>query len=212
MTSVQLQRVGMAGYSTGMTQLNDRSSLLHFLKSRKSASAKAMAGPGPTPAQVDEMIAIASRIPDHGKLTPWRFVIFEDEARGRVGEHFAKRWAALNPGHGPDSLAFQRGLFERAPVVIAVLSTAAQHVKIPIWEQHLSAGAVCYNLVLSAQALGFDAQWQTDWVAYDAETKAAIGCAAHENVAGLIYVGTTTAALEDRPRPDLSLIAKRWGA
>jgi nitroreductase len=195
-----------------MTQLNDRSSLLKFLKSRKSASAKAMAGPGPTPQQVDDMIAIASRIPDHGKLAPWRFVIFEGEGRGRIGEQFARRWAVLNPGHGPDSLAFQKSLFERAPVVIAVLSTAAQHVKIPVWEQQLSAGAVCYNLVLSAQALGFDAQWQTDWVAYDAEAKAMIGCAQHESVAGLIYVGTTTATLEDRPRPDVSVIAKRWGA
>jgi nitroreductase len=195
-----------------MTQFNDRSSLLQFLKSRKSASAKAMARPGPTPEQVDDMIAIASRIPDHGKLAPWRFVIFESDARGRVGELFAKRWAELNPGHGADSLAFQASLFERAPVVVAVISTAAQHVKIPIWEQQLSAGAVCYNLVLAALAYGFDAQWQTDWVAYDAEAKAAIGCEPHENVAGVIYVGTSTAVLEDRPRPDRGAIAKRWSA
>jgi nitroreductase len=194
-----------------MTQLNDRSSLLAFLKSRKSASAKSMKTPGPDAAQLAEILAIASRIPDHGKLAPWRFIIFEGDARGQVGQHFARRWAELNPAHGEESLSFQAGFFSRAPVVVAVVSTAAPHVKIPVWEQQMSAGAVCFNLVLAAQALGFDAQWQTDWVVYDAATKAVMGIDSHENVAGLIYIGTSATALEDRPRPEVADLVTHWG-
>jgi nitroreductase len=91
------------------------------------------------------------------------------------------------------------------------VSNAKEHIKIPIWEQQLSAGAVCYNLVLAAQAHGFDAQWQTDWVSYDEDAKAAMGISATEKVAGLIYIGTTAAALEDRPRPALSALVTKWG-
>jgi len=193
-----------------MTQLNDRTSLLTFLKTRKSASAKAMAGPGPRQAEIDEMLALATRVPDHGKLAPWRFIIFEGEARGRVGEAFKARWAALNPSHGAESLDFVANLFNRAPLVVGVVSTASMHPKIPLWEQQLSSATVCFNLVLAAQALGFDAQWMTDWVAYDAGALTAMGVAADEKLAGLIYIGHTSVALEDRPRPDVSKLVTYW--
>lgn len=195
-----------------MTSLNDRSSLLSFLKSRKSASAKAMGPPGPSLAQLDEMLAIAMRAPDHGKLTPWRFIVFQGEARARAGEAFARRYAELHPTHGEEALAFARGILMRAPTVVAVVSTAAPHVKIPLWEQQLSSAVVCFNLVLAAQALGFDAQWQTDWMAYDDIAKAAIGVSGKEAVSGFIYIGTSTVPLEDRPRPDASALVTHWGA
>jgi nitroreductase len=195
-----------------MTQLNDKSSLLAFLKTRKSASAKAMGGPGPSAAQLQDMLSIAVRVPDHGKLNPWRFVVFEGDARGQVGEKFAARFAALHPEYPADSVAFQKGLFARAPVVVAVVSTAAVHAKIPVWEQQMSAAAVCFNLVLAAQALGFDAQWQSDWVAYDDGAKAAMGITGDEKVAGIIYIGTSTVALEDRPRPDAQTLTTMWSA
>ncbi len=193
-------------------QFNDTSSLLSFLKTRKSASAKAMGGPGPDATQLADMLALATRVPDHGKLTPWRFIIFEGDARSGVGAKFATRWKELNPGHGEEILAFQAGLFARAPVVVAVVSTAKQHAKIPVWEQQMSAAAVSFNLELAAQAHGFDVQWQTDWVAYDATTRAAMGVAPDENVAGLIYIGKTTAPLEDRPRPDAMALTTHWKA
>ena len=185
-----------------MMKLNDTSSILNFLKSRKSASAKAMGGPGPTESQIAEIIDIAMRVPDHGKLSPWRFVLIEGEGRLRVGEGFAEIWAKNNPSHSAESLNFQRCLFIRAPVVLVVVSTAAVHSKIPVWEQQMSAAAVCYNAVLAATALGFDAQWQSDWVAYDAGAKTVMGVQLNEQVAGIIYIGTSTAPLEDRPRPD----------
>ncbi len=195
-----------------MTQLNDHSSLLTFLKTRKSASAKAMGGPGPDALQLRDVLAIAVRVPDHGKLNPWRFIVFEGDARGEVGERFAARFAELHPEYPAENIAFQKGLFLRAPVVVAVVSTAADHAKIPVWEQQMSAAAVCFNLVLAAQAHGFDAQWQSDWVAYDAGAKAAMGLSASENVAGLIYIGTSSVPLEDRPRPDAAALTTRWGA
>jgi nitroreductase len=195
-----------------MTQLNDKSSLLAFLKTRKSASAKAMGEPGPSADQLQDMLAIATRVPDHGKLNPWRFVVFEGEARAGIGEKFAVRFKELHPDYPVDSVAFQQGLFLRAPLVVAVVSKAATHAKIPVWEQQMSAAAVCFNLVLAAQAHGFDAQWQSDWVAYDEGAKAAMGVKPKEAVAGIIYIGTATAALEDRPRPDVAQLTTLWSA
>lgn len=195
-----------------MTTLNDTSSILAFLKSRKSASAKAMTGPGPSPEQISEILDIAVRVPDHGKLAPWRFVLFEGDARAQVGEKFAEVWAKNNPAHGSDALAFQRGLFMRAPVVLAVVSTAAPHGNIPMWEQQMSAAAVSYNIVLAATAMGFAAQWQSDWVIYDVGAKAAMGVHDAEQVAGLIYMGQTSVPLEDRPRPDAQALLTRWSA
>ena len=171
-----------------------------------------MGGPGPTAAQLDEILQVAVRAPDHGKLSPWRFMVFEGPARDGVGKRFAARWAMLHPDHGQDSLSFQQGLFARAPLVVVVVSTAAPHAKIPVWEQQMSSAAVCYNVVLAAQALGFDAQWQTDWVAYDAAARLAMGIAEAENVAGVIYIGTSTVPLEDRPRPDVSTLVTHWVA
>ena len=193
-----------------MTKLNDLSSPLAFLKTRKSGSIKSLGPPGPIPEQISEILDIAVRVPDHGKLTPWRFVLFEGAARADIGNVFAERWKMLHPEHGEESIAFQRGLFLRAPVVIAVVSTAAPHAKIPEWEQKLSSAAVCYNLVLAASAMGFEAQWQTDWVAYDPEAMAAMGLKGSERVAGIVCMGTATAALEDRPRPNPQTLLTRW--
>lgn len=192
--------------------LNDTSSVLELLKTRKSASAKAMTAPGPTARQMSEILACAVRVPDHGKLAPWRFILWEGDARAAFGDVMSARWQALHPEHGAESLAFVRGLFLRAPAVLAVVSTAAEHPKIPVWEQQLSAGAVCMNILYAATALGLGCQWNTDWIAYDAAIAAAMGLHPHEKVAGLIYLGTPAAPLEDRPRPDPQALLTRWAA
>lgn len=195
-----------------MTNFNDTSSLLAFLTSRKSASAKAMGGQAPSTAQIDQMLELAIRVPDHGKLAPWRFIIFAGAARAKIGEAFKTRWAELNPSHGEDTLDFHAGFFTRAPLVIAVVSSPQEHPKIPVWEQQLSAAAVSFNLELAALAHGFDVQWQTDWVAYDEGAKAAMGVKPSEQIAGIIYIGKTTVPLEDRPRPDLAKLVTHWSA
>jgi len=203
-------RAGDARLRAIMQTFNDTSSVLSLLRTRKSASAKTMGEPGPSAEQLSEILACAVRVPDHGKLAPWRFILWEGEARAAFGEVMKARWQKLHPDHGEASLAFVRGLFLRAPAVLAVISTASEHPKIPVWEQQLSAGAVCMNILNAATALGVGCQWNTDWVAYDAEIAAAMGLAPHEKVAGLIYLGTSTVPLEDRPRPDAQALLTRW--
>lgn len=194
-----------------MTVLNDTSSIRSLLSSRKSASAKAMAAPGPTPAQLSEILNYAVRVPDHGKLTPWRFIVFEGEARAKFGDAMVARWRVLHPEHGENTLKFVHGLFLRAPTVVGVISTAQPHPKIPEWEQQLSAAAVCQTMLFAATALGIGCQWMTDWIVYDPEMAKVMGLAPHEKVAGFIYLGTSTETLEDRPRPDAAALTTRWG-
>ena len=191
-------------------RLNDRSDPLALLATRRSASVKAMTGPGPTPEQLDTLLAIAVRVPDHGKLTPWRFIVFEGEARSRFGDILAARWQELHPDHGEATVAQARGFFERAPTVLAVVSRAAPHVKIPAWEQVLSAGAVCQNILIAAAAMGLGCQWNTDWCAYDPKTLAAMGLAPEEKIAGFLYLGTPGEPITDRPRPDPESLVTRW--
>jgi nitroreductase len=192
--------------------LNDTSSILSLLRTRKSASAKAMKEPGPSAAQIAEILHLATRVPDHGKLAPWRFILWEGDARKDFGEVMKARWRQLHPDHGADSLAFVAGLFTRAPAVLAVVSTATEHPKIPVWEQQLSAGAVCMNILTAATAMGLGCQWNTDWVAYDTEIARAMGLNPPERIAGLIYLGTPSGPLEDRPRPDAHALLTRWQA
>ena len=191
--------------------LNDRSGLLELLETRRSASAKAMTGPGPDAAELERLLKIAARVPDHGKLTPWRFIVFEGDALERAGEVLVARYAQLHPGHGEETLAQQRQMFSRAPCVIAVVSsTVADHPKIPEWEQVLSAGAVCQNLLLAATAMGLGAQWITGWFAFDDQVLSAFGLAPGERIAGYIYLGTPVEAQGDRPRPVPASLTTRF--
>ncbi len=194
-----------------MAPLNDTSSIRALLRSRRSASPKSMGEPGPTPAQLAEILNAAVRVPDHGKLTPWRFILFEGEAREKFGNAMRARWQELHPEHGEESLTFQGLMFLRAPMVVAVISTAKPHPKIPEWEQAMSAAAVCQTMLIAAVALGIDSAWNTDWIAYDAGIAKVMGLGPHEKVAGFIYLGTSTAPLEDRPRPDPVSLLTRWG-
>jgi nitroreductase len=193
-----------------MPSLNDTSSALSLLKTRKSASVKAMGEPGPTPEQLRTILEIAVRVPDHGKLTPWRLILFEGKAREKFGEVMKARWQELHPDYGDESLAFQAGLFLRAPTVVVVASKAGPHVKIPEWEQLLSAAALTQNMLLAAAALGVGAQWNTDWIAYDREIMKAMGLNETEKIVGIVYFGQPTSPLEDRPRPDPESLLTRW--
>jgi nitroreductase len=190
--------------------LNDAKSGLSLLSTRRSAPVKALAEPGPTPEQLDQILRIAVRVPDHGKLQPWRFILFEGEARARFGDKLAQRWLELHPEQSADSADFWRKFFMRAPAVLALISRAAPHPKIPEWEQQLSAGAVGMSILLAATALGVGAQWNTDWPAYDEVIASVMKLEPHERVAGFFYFGTSTLPLEDRPRPDPALLLSRW--
>ena len=203
----------MAELNNGLAfeALNDTSDALSLLETRRSASAKAMTGPGPSGEQLDRLLNIAVRAPDHGKLTPWRFIVFEGDARERAGDIVAERYHVLHPNHGQETLEVQRNMFSRAPCVVAVVSTAAtDHPKIPEWEQLMSAGAVCQNLLVAATAMGLGAQWISGWFAYDRQVLAAFGLADRERIAGFIYLGTPAQLQEDRPRPEPASITTRF--
>jgi nitroreductase len=190
--------------------LNDAKSGLSLLSTRRSAPLKALGEPGPTAEQLDQILKIAVRVPDHGKLQPWRFILFEGDARTRFGDRLAQRWLENHPEQKPDLADFWRKFFLRAPVVLALISRAAPHPKIPEWEQQLSAGAVGMNIISAASALGIGAQWNTDWPAYDQAIAQAMKLEPHERVAGFFYLGTPTMPFEDRPRPDPAALLTRW--
>lgn len=183
---------------------------LDLLLTRRSGSAKAMTGPGPDAGQLRTILTAATRVPDHGKLTPWRFITFTGDARGRFGAELARLFKEAHPAAIDEILALERRRFERAPVVIAVISRAEGNAKVPEWEQVLSAGAVCMTINLAAHALGFAASWLTEWPAYDDRVKDVLGLDAKERVAGFIYLGTPAAPLEDRPRPALETVVTAW--
>jgi nitroreductase len=186
------------------------SDTIALLKTRRSVKPMDLIGPGPTADEIETLLSIASRVPDHGKLAPWRFIIFGEEARERAGAIIAETFAADNPQASADQLAFERNRLARAPLVIGVLSRAAPHVKIPEWEQQLSAGAACMTLVIAAHALGFAASWITEWYAYDRTVLERLGLASHERIAGFVHIGRPRQIPEDRDRPKLADIVSRF--
>jgi nitroreductase len=183
---------------------------IDLLRTRRSLKPVELTGPGPSPADLDTLLTIASRVPDHGKLTPWRFIVFEGDARLKAGEAIAAAFRAKYPDANPDQVDFERQRLARAPLVIAVVSRAAPHVKIPEWEQVLSSGAAAMNLVVAAHALGYGAAWITEWYAYDRSVLDALGLAPHEKITGFVHIGRPAQVPEDRPRPALADIVTRF--
>lgn len=182
-----------------------------FLKSRRSSKVAALKAPAPNADQLQDILTIASRVPDHGKYHPWYFIVFEGDARREIGEHLRTAYATENPDAAPAKLGFEAEQFLRAPMVIAVVSRIREG-KHPQWEQILSAGAACYNLCLAANALGFGANWLSEWYSYSPTFKKLMGLDDRDNFAGFIYIGTTPEKNEDRERPDLAKIVTHWSA
>ena len=183
---------------------------LDLLLSRRSGSAKAMTGPRPTPEQLHTIMTAGVRVPDHGKLRPWRFILFEGEGRARMGELLADVVRETEPDASPERLSLERNRFLRAPVVIGVVSRVREAIPIPEWEQTMSAGACCMTMVLAAHALGFVANWITEWCAYHPTVLQRIGLKPTERIAGFIYIGHPAAPLEERVRPDMDKIVSYY--
>lgn len=175
-----------------------------LLLSRRSGSAKAMGKPGPSKKQLAQILEAGGRTPDHGKLFPWRFIVFEGKGRDRAGDILAE--VMKEEGERDKQIEEERNRFLRAPVVIGVISRARELHKIPVWEQELSAGAACQNILIAATAMGFTGNWLTEWYAYHPKVKEKLGIRAGERVAGFIYIGTPSQALEERPRPEMKNI------
>ncbi|MCM2397647.1 nitroreductase [Rhizobium sp. S95] len=178
--------------------------LIDYLAVRRSIPAFQMSEPGPTTDELEQILTLAVRVPDHGKIAPWRFIVYRGEERGRIGEELLAMAVQKNPDLSEEMVNVERTRFSRAPVVIAVVSTAAPHVKIPEWEQVMSAGAVCLNLLMAANAVGFVSNWLTEWFAYDERAYPLLGIKPGEKVAGFIHIGSTTFPAVERPRPALA--------
>ncbi len=186
------------------------SNSIALLKTRRSVKPMDLLGPGPNAAEIETLLTVASRVPDHGKLAPWRFIVFEGEARQKAGAIIAEVFAAANPQASADQIAFEGNRLSRAPLVIAVVSRASPHVKIPEWEQQLSAGASCMALVVAANALGYATSWITEWYAYDRAVLERLGVAQQERIAGFVHIGRPRLTPEDRDRPRLADLVTRW--
>jgi len=183
---------------------------IELLKNRRSVKPREMGEPGPSAAELETILTIGARVPDHGKLTPWRFIVFEGGARVRAGEVIAKVFARKNPQATAADIDVEKHRLTDAPLVIGVVSFTKPHPKVPPWEQELSAGASAMNMVTAATALGYGACWLTGWFAFDRDVLDGLGLKADEKLAGFIHIGTQTKPNEDRPRPALSDIVTRF--
>jgi nitroreductase len=184
-----------------------------LLKTRRSVKPDLLAAPAPSAEELETILTIASRVPDHKKLAPWRFVIIEGAAREKLGDLAAEacqREEAEPPSHV--RLDTERKRFLRAPLVIAVVSRVKETRGAPEWEQILSAGAACMNLCIAANALGYGTTWITEWITYSKTFGEGFGLAANERIAGFVHIGTATQKPDERERPVLADVVTRWGA
>lgn len=186
------------------------SALRDHLLTRRSVGQAFLAEPAPTGDELQTLLTIATRVPDHGKLAPWRLVLFSGDARVAVGQKLAEIAKRKRPELDEAGLEIERRQFLPAPLVIGIISTAKPHVKIPEFEQLLSAGNVAFNLVHGAYALGYAATWITRWYTFDADAAAMLGAKEAERFVGFVHIGTPTTTIEDRPRPDLAEIVTEW--
>jgi nitroreductase len=189
--------------------LNDRSSILSLLETRRSAKPRDLIGPGPTPAELERMLAIAARTPDHGKLTPWRFVTVADDQRDAFAALLQDALAEEDPGATGAHRQKEQDFAHYAGQLVVLVSAPVRGHKIPLWEQELSCGAAGMNLLLAAHALGYVAGWVTGWRAYSEQVRSAF-CAPGERIAGFIFIGHAGREIDDRPRPPLSDIVRQW--
>ena len=188
---------------------NDNSTALRALETRRSGKARDLAAPGPDGAQLRRIIAIASRTPDHGKLAPWRLVIVPAERRQALAEVIADAYRCETPDAPDYEVEAATRLALHAPCLVVVLYAPHTVSKIPLWEQELSAGALCMNLLHAAHAFGFVGSWLTEWPAYSDAVRDAFG-KAPERIAGFVFIGTPTRELEERLRPDPDAIVSTW--
>ncbi len=183
---------------------------LELMRLRRSTPADCLTEPGPDAPTLASILTIAARAPDHRRVTPFRFIIFEGDARARFGDVLREAFIAREPDADEKKIAFEQRRFLRAPVVVAVISKVDRDHRTPEWEQILTAGAVCQNMLIAASAEGFAAQWITEWYAYDTRVLAALGLDKSERIAGYIYMGSAKADPKERARPVMEQIVTRF--
>ena len=189
--------------------LNDLSSTLSLLETRRSGKPREMVAPGPSADQLNRILTLAARVPDHGKLFPWRFVVVETAQRQALADLLARALPLDDPGATGAHYAKTLEFAYQAPSLVVLVSAPIAGHKIPLWEQELSAGAVAMNLLIATHAMGFVGGWITGWMAYSDLVRDAF-CQPGERIAGFIFLGSPGRPLEERPRPDMAQIVRRW--
>jgi len=189
--------------------LNDSSSILSLLETRRSGKPRELVGPSPAPEEMQRILTIAARIPDHGKLTPWRFVLVGDDQREDLARLLGRALTAEDPGAAPAIHEKAAEFAHYAGQLVVLVSAPVEGHKIPVWEQQLSCGTAGMNLLTAAHAVGYVAGWVTGWQAYSPMVNAAF-CSPGERIAGFIFIGHPGRELEDRPRPEVADVARRW--
>mgnify|MGYP001555796728 CR=1 FL=1 len=185
--------------------------VLEFLETRRCTSVKLLADPGPNAQEVERLLTIASRVPDHGKLAPWYFIIFEGEKRAEFGEILRTAYTKTHPEATEKQLDFEAARLTRAPLVVAVISRL-RPATIPAWEQFLSSANVCHTLTMAAHAMGYGANWLSEWMATDDTVRKALNLQdGRDHIAGFIYIGSRTDTPEERVRPDLPALLNHYG-
>ena len=180
------------------------------LATRRSPPLKTLGGSAPTPEELDDLLTLGLRVPDHGRLAPWRIVVLEGEARAEAGDRLDALYAAQTPGLPEAKRTMWRDYLARAPLVLVVVSRPDPTSKIPLWHQELAAGALAMNLVTAATAMGFAVQWLLKWPGRDPAAAALLGVGAGERVAGFLHIGRPTVAVPDRPRPAIADVVRWW--
>lgn len=189
---------------------NDTSSLLAHLATRRSGKARDMIAPGPDAEQLREIISLALRTPDHGKLAPWRIIIVADGQRDAFAALLKEAWVAENPGAAGRDLSALDQFAHQAPTLLVLVSTPVRDSKIPVWEQQMSAGAVGMNLLHAAHAHGYVGSWLTGWAAFNPQVAAAFGVGEGDAIVGYFFLGTPARDLDERPRPEYGNVVRSW--
>ncbi len=189
--------------------LNDRSTILSLLETRRSGRPREMVAPGPSNDELMQILAIAARTPDHGKLFPWRFMVVAPDQRDALANLLLEALPECDPNYGPAHVAKAQEFAHQAPTLVVLVAAPIAGHKIPLWEQELSVGASGMNLLLAAHALGYVASWITGWAAYSERVRAAF-CAPGERIAGFMFIGSPGMLLEERPRAPLAAVARPW--
>lgn len=194
---------------------DESAEVLRFLSQRRSSLAKVMQGDdsGPSGAQLAQILELSARVPDHRKLAPFRFVTFRGQARADFGDILEARYRIVEPGKQAHHYEYESARFLRAHTVIAVISAPKACPKgTPEWEQVLSSGAACFQMLLAARAMGFAAQWLSEWYSYDAGIAQALGMQAKDKIAGFVYISSASEPPKERARPDVSALTTEWSA
>ena len=184
--------------------------LLSHLQNRRSVPSLNLVGERPDDEKVAAMLEIAARVPDHGKLAPWRFIVYPQNAGADIGAYLSELWGDENEEASEDRLELEKIRFTRAPLVIGVVSCPIEGHKIPVWEQELSAGAVCLNLIHAAYGFGYIGQWLTEWYTFHEGAACHLGAGEGERFAGFIHIGTPAIEPSERPRPVINDITTIW--